>query len=98
MTNTQLFINGRFRDSSDGKRIPQMNPATEEVFTEVAAATLADVGVAVEGAQQAFVGGWGDLTPRNRTERPVKVAPLVPENAGTPAPTQCPKIRTYTSR
>jgi acyl-CoA reductase-like NAD-dependent aldehyde dehydrogenase len=81
MTNSLLFIDGAPRDSSDGKRIPQMNPATEEVFTQVAAATLTDVGVAVEGAHRAFVEGWRDLTPRKRTDVLFNIARLIRENA-----------------
>ena len=29
MTATKLFLNGDFKSSSDGKTIPQTNPATE---------------------------------------------------------------------
>ena len=47
----QLFLNDQFRDSSGGRRIPQVNPATEEVFTEASSATLSHVGAAVEGGR-----------------------------------------------
>ena len=83
MTNfsTQLFINGAPRDSSEGKRIPQMNPATEEIFTEVSSATLSDVNAAVEGAHRAFVQGWRDLPPRKRADILFSIARLILENA-----------------
>ena len=78
---TELFVNGELRASKDGKRIPQLNPATEEVFAEVAAASRADVDVAVEGAQRAFVEGWRDLTPRRRTEILFNIARLIREKS-----------------
>jgi len=37
MTATKLFLNGDFKSSSDGKAIPQTNPATEQIFCEVSA-------------------------------------------------------------
>jgi hypothetical protein len=35
-TATKLFLNGDFKSSSDGKTIPQTNPATEQIFCEPA--------------------------------------------------------------
>ena len=78
---TQLLINGRFRDGAEKKRLPQINPATEEVFTEVSAAALADVQDAVDGAQQAFQATWRDLIPRKRTEILFQVARQIRQNA-----------------
>ena len=40
---TELFINGELRPSKSRKTIPQINPATEEQFCAVAAATLDDL-------------------------------------------------------
>src|ERR1043166_2968178 len=77
---TQLFINGELRDSSRSKRIPQTNPATEEVFAEVAAAGLPDLELAVEGAQRAFTQSWRDLAPRKRTDILFSIARLIREN------------------
>ncbi|HEU0009845.1 MAG TPA: aldehyde dehydrogenase family protein, partial [Verrucomicrobiae bacterium] len=65
---TELFIDGEFRRGSDGRSLPQTNPATEEVFCEVAAAGAADVQSAVEGAHRAFTQGWRDLAPRKRAD------------------------------
>ena len=78
---TQLLINGRFRDGAEKKRLPQINPATEEVFTEVSAAALADVQDAVDGAQQTFQASWRDLIPRKRTEILFQVARQIRQNA-----------------
>ena len=35
ITSYQLFIDGVWREGSDGTKAPVMNPATEEVFAEV---------------------------------------------------------------
>ena len=74
-----LFIDGRFRSSSSGRRTTLINPATEEPFAEIAAAELVDVNVAVESARRAWesglsaeasspASGWRDLAPGKRTE------------------------------
>jgi len=89
---TQLFLNGESRNSGDGKRIPQTNPATEDVFAEVAAATAADIGMAVDGAQQAFLQGWRDLTPRKRTDVLFNIARSIRENAEALAQLECRNI------
>lgn len=78
---TQLFLNGKLRDAADGSTSPQTNPATEEVFAEVAAAGLPDVEVAVTGAQKAFAEGWRDLTPRARTDILFAIARIIREQA-----------------
>jgi acyl-CoA reductase-like NAD-dependent aldehyde dehydrogenase len=65
---TQLLIDGQWRDASHAKRLPQINPATEETFAEVSSASATDSVTAVTGAQRAFVGGWRDLAPGKRAE------------------------------
>jgi betaine-aldehyde dehydrogenase len=87
---TQLFLNGQLRDSREGKRLPQVNPATEEVFTEVAAASRADVDAAVEGAHRAYEQSWRDLIPRRRTEILFQIARLIRE--------QCERLAQLESR
>jgi betaine-aldehyde dehydrogenase len=76
-----LFINGACRDCSTGKRIPQINPASEETFAEVAAASLPDLETAIEGAHQSFTREWRDLTPRKRTDVLFKVAHAIRTHA-----------------
>ena len=41
-SNTQLFINGKWRPSHSGKTIDVLNPATEEIIGTVAHADKAD--------------------------------------------------------
>jgi betaine-aldehyde dehydrogenase len=77
---TRLFLNGEFRNSRDGKTIPQTNPTTEETFCEVTAATVHDVQDAVEGAQRSFERGWRDLSPRQRTDILFNIARVIREN------------------
>ena len=45
-----LFIDGRFVESQGGTPFKTVNPATEEVLSEVMAASLADVDRAVAAA------------------------------------------------
>ena len=42
----RLFLDGEYRDSANGRRTSLINPATEEAFTEVAAADIAAIGIA----------------------------------------------------
>jgi betaine-aldehyde dehydrogenase len=64
----KLLIDGNFLEGSSGQKLTLVNPATEEPWAEVAAAGIPDVHKSVEGAQQAFVGGWRDLIPGRRQE------------------------------
>ena len=65
---SDLFIDGRYTAPSGRSRTSLVNPATEEVFTEVLAADLPDVEAAVSGARKAWESGWRDLAPGKRTE------------------------------
>jgi len=76
----ELFLDGAFRASADGRRTPLVDPATEEVFTEVAAATVSDVDAAVTSAQKAWEGGWRDLAPGKRAEILYRVARVLREH------------------
>lgn len=49
----QLYVDGEWVDASSEATIPVDNPSTQEVFTEVPAATEADVDAAYEAAQAA---------------------------------------------
>jgi len=77
---TQLFIDGEFRRGGDGRTLPQTNPATEEVFCEVAAAGTADVQSAVEGAHRTFTQSWRDLAPRKRADILFGIAKAIRDN------------------
>ncbi len=77
---TQLFIDGAFRDAKSGRRTPLINPATETVLCDVAAAEAADVNAAVESAQRAWESGWRDLAPGKRAAILFDVARKLREN------------------
>src|SRR6187399_163327 len=62
----QLLIAGEWRDASDGQTMPVVNPATEEVIAEVAAATRDDVDAAVAAARAALSGPWSKMSARER--------------------------------
>ncbi|MGZ4600285.1 MAG: NAD-dependent succinate-semialdehyde dehydrogenase [Oryzihumus sp.] len=64
---TGLFIGGQWRDSSDGATIKVEDPATGEVLTEVADATVAD-GTAALDAAVAAQADWASTPPRDRGE------------------------------
>jgi succinate-semialdehyde dehydrogenase/glutarate-semialdehyde dehydrogenase len=62
-----LFIGGAWRESSDRGRFDVIDPATEQVLTSVADATVADAASAVDAAAAAFP-GWAARAPRDRAE------------------------------
>src|SRR5438067_3135638 len=63
----QLYIGGKWVDSSGNDTITVINPATEEPIGVVPQATRADVDRAVEAARLAFdEGAWPRMSPRDR--------------------------------
>ena len=55
-----LFVDGEFVDGT-GEPFKTVNPATEEVLTEVASGSGADVDRAVRAARRAFERTWGPM-------------------------------------
>jgi betaine-aldehyde dehydrogenase len=76
----QLFVDGRFRSGALGKRTALVNPATEEVFGEIAAAETSDVSAAVVSAKNAWDSNWRDLSPGKRGDILFNVARVLREN------------------
>ncbi|PAP92184.1 aldehyde dehydrogenase family protein [Mesorhizobium wenxiniae] len=63
----QLYIDGKWVQPLKGGKLDVINPATEEVFHSVAAATADDIDNAVASARRAFdVGGWPRLSGAER--------------------------------
>lgn len=63
----RLFIDGQWRDASDGGRMDVFAPATGHKLTDVARATTADVDAAVTAARAAFDSGeWSGMSTRQR--------------------------------
>ena len=64
---TDLYIDGEWRPASDGQRIEVQDPATAEVITTVASASVKDALDAVHAAHQALR-PWASRAPRERAE------------------------------
>ncbi len=64
---TALYINGRWIESSEGKKFPVFNPATEAVVAEVSDADIVDAQCAVDAAARALP-AWAGKSPRQRSE------------------------------
>ncbi|MGY1763155.1 aldehyde dehydrogenase family protein [Geodermatophilus sp. SYSU D00779] len=75
-----LFVDGEFVDGS-GTPFKTLNPATEEVLSEVASATDADVDRAVRAARRAFTRVWGPMRPADRGKYLFRIARLLQERA-----------------
>ncbi|WP_137819135.1 aldehyde dehydrogenase [Pseudomonas sp. 2FG] len=75
-----LLINAEVRPSLSGAEMPVFNPATGEELARVAAATAADVDLAVAAARQAFEGSWSQLRPADRERLLLKLADLLEAN------------------
>ncbi|SDL62097.1 Acyl-CoA reductase [Geodermatophilus siccatus] len=75
-----LFVDGEFVDGS-GTPLKTVNPATEEVLSEVATATDADVDRAVRAARRAFTRVWGPMRPADRGKYLFRIARLLQERA-----------------
>jgi len=64
---TKMLIDGKWRDSQSGKTFATINPATEEVITQVAEGDAADIDLAVKAARNAFDSGpWRSMDARDR--------------------------------
>jgi acyl-CoA reductase-like NAD-dependent aldehyde dehydrogenase len=75
-----LFVDGEFIDGS-GTPFKTVNPATEEVLSEVATATDGDVDRAVRAARRAFTRVWGPMRPADRGKYLFRIARLLQERA-----------------
>ncbi len=64
---TDLWIGGKWRKASDNARFDVIDPATENVITSVASASVEDAKAAIDAAQDAFE-GWAGRKPRERAE------------------------------
>jgi len=76
----QLFIGGKWADSSGGDDQEIINPATGKVFAHVPKGTAEDVDRAVAAAKKAYDEVWFDTTPRERSEMLLKLADTILEH------------------
>jgi aldehyde dehydrogenase (NAD+) len=76
-----LFIGGEMVDPIDGTRFKTVNPATEEVLSEVVAAGSQDVDRAIDAARAAYDGAWSRLSGRDRGKYLYRLARIVQERS-----------------
>ena len=76
----KLYINGEWRDASDGATIKTYNPSNSDLLAEIADATNSDVDEAIASAREAFK-TWGKTTPAERAAVLNKIADIIDENA-----------------
>jgi len=76
----QMFINGEFVSAQSGKMMNVINPATEEIISEVPEGTRQDVDVAVEAAEQAQK-SWAKIPAIQRAGYLKEIAQGIRDNA-----------------
>lgn len=95
----QIFVNGKWIDSSATEMIPVVNPATEETIAEVSRGTSEDVDLAARAAAAAF-GDWSRSSIAERTAvlrrmadlleaRSDELTDMMVREIGTPISTAC---------
>jgi aldehyde dehydrogenase (NAD+) len=74
----KLFVDGEYRDSSDGSTVVSVNPATREKIGEVAKGTVQDAKAAIDAAEAAFE-NWSEVPPPQRAEILFKAGEMMRE-------------------
>ncbi|AEG51632.1 Betaine-aldehyde dehydrogenase [Sphingobium chlorophenolicum L-1] len=77
----RLFIGGEWVAPHAAGRIASIDPSTEHVWAEVAAADAADVEDAVSAARAAMAGPWGRTAPTERGATIARFADLIRRDA-----------------
>lgn len=79
---TKLLINNKWVNSLSAQTFATLNPSTEEVISDVAAARADDVDRAVQAARTAFdAGDWPQMSARDRGQLLYKLADLIETHA-----------------
>jgi len=73
------FIGGKF--VAGGKHFPTINPATEEVLSQIALAGKADVDAAVKAARKAYTNTWSKMSGKERGKYLYRIARIMQERA-----------------
>jgi aldehyde dehydrogenase (NAD+) len=79
--NYGLFINGEFVEPQSEAFFKTVNPATEEVLSEVADAGQADVDAAVKAARRAYDKTWSRMSGKDRGKYLFRIARLIQERS-----------------
>lgn len=77
----ELFINGQFVKPASKKYFKTINPANEEVLSEVAEANAADVDKAVKAARTAYDKVWKKMPGKERSKYIYRIARMMQERA-----------------
>jgi len=78
---TQLYIDGMFVDSSNGKTLTSINPHDQSVICKVQSASREDVDKACKAAYRAHKHGeWGKMNARDRGALIMKLADLMDQH------------------
>jgi betaine-aldehyde dehydrogenase len=80
MTKLQNFIDGDYRDASDGRTAPLINPATGAEFAQAPLSGDADIDAACQAARRAFE-QWRDATPSERSLALIRIADAIESRA-----------------
>jgi betaine-aldehyde dehydrogenase len=75
------YIDGEFRDATDGRTTAVVNPVTGEVYATAPLSGAADVDAAMAAAAAAFP-AWRDTIPAERQKTLLKIADAVEAHAG----------------
>ena len=73
------FIGGKFVAGS--KHFPTINPATEEVLSQVTLAGKAEVDAAVKAARKAYISTWSKMSGKERGKYLFRIARIMQERA-----------------
>lgn len=76
----KLFINGEWRDASNGQTVKTYSPVDGSLLAEVAEATKEDVDTAVSSAREAFK-TWKNSTVKERAKILNQIADIIDANA-----------------
>jgi len=79
-SNYELFIGGKFVKSRAGSNYKTINPATEEVLSEIVEASEKDVDEAVKAARKAFK-SWSKLSGSERGKYLYRLARIIQERS-----------------
>lgn len=76
-----LLINGQWLAPNHGETIDVINPCNAQAFTKIGRGKAADIDAAVQAAQQALDGAWGNMTATERGRILQRMGQLILENA-----------------
>ena len=77
----KMYVDGKWIESSSGKKIETLNPENNKVWATVPEADEKDVDLAVNAAQKAFENSWSKMHPRDRAKYLRELANQLRQNA-----------------